>query len=150
MRRSLKRREKCEALLLRKGAKDDLFSHAFLGDLPRLEAELERNPESAQAFDPAVDALQITPIHHALAGAREGALRTLLACISRTEQPLLGGGRALRMAVAQEEVAMVRLLLESGADARSVAAGRWVLHPELAITISNAGGGADRSEAGSD
>jgi len=140
-----KRRKESEALLLKAGAKEDVFTHAFLGDIPRLEAELKRSPESAQAFDPAVDALEITPVHHAVAGNREEALRALLARVARAKKPLLAGARALREAAAHENVAMVSMLLESGANAESIGAGRWVLHPELAKIISKAGGSVERS-----
>ncbi len=42
---------------------------------------------------------------------------------------------------------MVSLLLEHGADAKSIGAGRWVLHPELAPMLSRAGAEVERSGA---
>jgi truncated hemoglobin YjbI/ankyrin repeat protein len=134
-----------EALLLRSGAREDVFTHAFLGDLGRLEADLAREPSSAQAIDPAVDALEITPVHHAVAGERALALRLLLAHASRAHEPVGGGARALREAAAHENVEMVAMLLEHGAPASSIGAGRWVLHPELAPMLSRAGASVDRS-----
>jgi truncated hemoglobin YjbI len=140
-----RRRKEVEALLIRRGAKEDIFTHAFLGDLGRLQADLLREPSSAQTVDPAVDALEITPIHHAVAGARVDALRVLLLHISRGNEPLLGGARAIRHATALENVAMVAMLLKHDADATRVGPGRWVLHPELAPVLARAGAWVDRS-----
>jgi hypothetical protein len=42
---------------------------------------------------------------------------------------------------------MVERLLEAGADARAVGAGRWVLHPRLAPRLAQAGARVDRSGA---
>ena len=50
---------------------------------------------SAQMVDPAVDALEITPIHHAVAGSHVEALRLLLLHMSRANELLLGGARAV-------------------------------------------------------
>jgi truncated hemoglobin YjbI len=133
-----KRRTEIEALLIRHGAKEDIFTHAFIGDLARLREDLSH--ESAQAIDPAVDALEVTPVHHAVVGARLEALRMLL-----RSEPVLGGGRAVRDAVARADVAMVALLLDHGATATTIGAGRWVLHPELAPMLARAGASVDRS-----
>jgi len=140
-----KRRTKIEALLLRRGAKEDIFTHVFLGDLDRLHADIGRDPQAVQAIDPAVDALQVTPVHHAVAGGRVEALRTLLSAVSQANEPLLGGARAVRAAVERENVAMVAMLIEHGASAASIGAGRWVLHPELAPMLARAGASVDRS-----
>jgi len=141
----VKRRKEIEAILVRHGAKEDIFTHAFLGHLERLHQDLVREPSSSQTVDPAVDALEITPIHHAVAGARVEALRMLLLHRSQANEPLLGGARAVREAAAHENVPMVAMLLEHGADATRVGAGRWVLHPELAPMLSRAGACVDRS-----
>ena len=63
-----KRRIKIEVFLLCHGAKEDIFTHAFLGDLDRLREDIGRG--CGQVVDPAVDALQVTPVHHAVAGER--------------------------------------------------------------------------------
>jgi truncated hemoglobin YjbI/ankyrin repeat protein len=138
-----KRRTKIEALLLARGAKEDIFTHAFLGDLDRLQEDIARG--SVQVIDPAVDALQVTPVHHAVAAGRVDALRALLSAVSQSNEPLLGGARAVREAVACENVAMVTMLLEHGANAASIGEGRWVLHPELAPLLARAGASVDRS-----
>jgi truncated hemoglobin YjbI/ankyrin repeat protein len=140
-----RRRREIENLLIRHGATEDIFTHAFLGDLERLDDDLDCEPSSAQAADPAVDVLEITPIHHAVAGGRVDALRMLLSRASQPNEQLLGGSRALRRATEQESVAMVAILLEHGADATLIGAGRWVLHPELAPMLSRAGATVDRS-----
>ena len=141
----MKRRSAIETLLLRRGAKEDIFTHAYLGDLDRLHEDTGRDPGAVQAIDPAVDALQITPVHHAVAGGQVEALRVLLSRISQADAPLLGATRAVRAAVARESVAMLVMLLEQGTSASSVGAGRWVLHPELAPILARAGAGVDRS-----
>jgi truncated hemoglobin YjbI len=140
-----KRRTKIEALLLRRGAKEDIFTHVFLGDLDRLREDIGRDPRAVQGIDPAVDALRVTPVHHAVAGGRVGALRALLSRISQAHEPLLGAARAIRDAVARENVAMVAMLIEHGASPASVGAGPWVLHPELAPMLARRGASVDRS-----
>jgi truncated hemoglobin YjbI/ankyrin repeat protein len=140
-----KRRTEIEALLLRRGAKEDIFTHAFLGYLDGLDEDIGRDPRAVQAIDPAVDALQVTPVHHAVAGGRIEALRALLSGVSQANEPLLGGARAVRAAVRRENVAMVAMLLEHGASAAAIGAGRWVLHPELAPMLARAGANVDRS-----
>jgi truncated hemoglobin YjbI/ankyrin repeat protein len=135
-----KRRTEIEAVLIRHRANEDIFTHAFTGDLARLRDDLSREPSSAQASDPAVDALEVTPVHHAVVGGQLEALRLLLA-----DRPVLAGARAIRDAVAKTNVAMVALLLQHGATATTIGAGRWVLHPELAPMLARAGACVDRT-----
>jgi hypothetical protein len=97
----MKRRKEIEAVLLRHGAEEDIFTHALLGGLAGLREDLAHLPSAAQANDPAVDALAITPVHHAVAGRRVEVLHDLLAAASRVNESLRGGTRALGMAVAQ-------------------------------------------------
>jgi truncated hemoglobin YjbI/ankyrin repeat protein len=139
-----KRRSKVESRLIEAGAKADVFTFAFLGDLAALEAELDQDRALAQAPDPAVDVLDITPVHHAIAGRRPEALRVLLA---RVAEPLAAAGRALRGAAERNDAAMVELLLARGADATKVGAGRWVLHPSVAPLLAANGARAGRSGA---
>jgi truncated hemoglobin YjbI/ankyrin repeat protein len=141
----LKRRKDIEVVLLRHGAKEDIFTHAFLGDLGALEEDLAHEPLSAQATDPAVDALEITPVHHAVAGGHVDAPRVLLARALDAKQPLRGAKHALSLAVAHENVAIVAMLLDHGADATTIRAGRWVMHPELSSMLSRAGARIDQS-----
>jgi truncated hemoglobin YjbI len=140
----LKRRKAVEPILLQRGAREDVFTHAFLGDLTRLKRDLHADRSLAQATDPAVDALTITPVHHAVAGDQPEALGLLL---SECDGPILNASRALTYAVARQNVVIVRLLLDHGATASSIGAGRWVLHPVLAPILSGAGARVDRSGA---
>ena len=64
----MKRRSAVESLLLAAGAREDVFTSAFLGDLTSLAQILTADPSLAQATDPAVDVLDITPVEHAVAG----------------------------------------------------------------------------------
>jgi ankyrin repeat protein len=125
--------------LLRRGARDDIFTAAFLGDLPLLRQLLAERPSLAQVSDPATDVLTITPIHHAVGGDQLPTLRVLL---DHTKEPVRTGARALRAAAARGNRAMVELLLEGGADAHAVGAGRWVLDPEIAPRLAASGASA--------
>jgi len=141
-----KRRKEIEVLLLEHGAKEDIFSHAYLGDVPRVTLDLKDDPNASQQVDPAVDALAITPIHHAVAGTRVDALRALLSVVSSNDG-IVGGERALRAAAERGSVDLATLLLDRGVKATSIGAGRWVLHPKLAPLLSEAGASVDRSGA---
>jgi truncated hemoglobin YjbI/ankyrin repeat protein len=138
----MKRRSAVESLLMAAGAHEDVFTSAFLGDLTSLARMLAADPNLAQATDPAVDVLDITPVEHAVAGGQVVALRLIL---DHVAHPLPGGVRALRGAAAQGSLAMAELLLEHGADATRIGVGRWVLHPELAPLLASRGAAIDSS-----
>jgi hemoglobin len=127
------------ASLLRRGARDDIFTAAFLGDVAYLRQLLTDRPALAQVPDPAADALTITPIHHAVAGGGMPALGILL---EHTTEPVLSGGRALRATAQRGNREMIDRLLDSGADAMAVGAGRWVLDAEIAPRLAGAGASA--------
>ena len=137
----MKRRAAVESLLLAAGAHEDVFTSAFLGDLTPLARMLTGDPGLAQAADPAVDILDITPAEHAVAGRQASALRLLL---DHVPGPL-PYVRALRGAAAQGSLAMAELLLAHGADATGIGVGRWVLHPELAPLLASRGAAIDSS-----
>ena len=138
----MKRRAAVESLLMAAGANEDVFTSAFLGDLTSLARMLTADPSLAQAADPAVDVLDITPVEHAVAGGQPAALRLIL---DHVAHPLPGGVRALRGAAAQGSLAMAELLLAHGADATRIGVGRWVLHPELAPLLASRGAAIDSS-----
>src|SRR3984893_9005909 len=138
----MKRRSAVESLLMAAGASEDVFTSAFLGDLTSLARMLAADPNLAEATDPAVDVLDITPVEHAVAGGQVAALRLIL---DHAAHPLPGHVRALRGAAAQGSLAMVELLLAHGADATRIGAGRWVLHPELAPLLASRGASIDSS-----
>jgi truncated hemoglobin YjbI len=138
----IKRRSAVESLLSAAGAREDVFTSAFTGDLSALARMLAACPRLAQTPDPAVDVLGITPVDHAVAGGQAAALRLIL---DHVTHPLPGYARALRGAAAQGSVPMAELLLARGADATRIGAGRWVLHPELAPLLASRGAAIDRS-----
>ena len=138
----MKRRSAVESLLVTAGAHEDVFTSAFLGDLPSLARMLTADPGLARATDPAVDVLDITPVEHAVASGRTSALRLIL---DHIEHPRAGYVRALRGATAQGSLAMAELLLARGADATRIGVGRWVLHPELAPLLASRGAVIDSS-----
>ncbi len=138
----MKRRSAVESLLMAAGAHEDVFTSAFLGDLTSLARMLTAHPGLAQATDPAVDVLDITPVEHAVAGGQASALRLIL---DHAAHPPTGYVRALRGAAAQGSVAMTELLLAHGADATRIGVGRWVLHPELAPLLASRGAAIDSS-----
>jgi truncated hemoglobin YjbI len=138
----LKGRATVESLLLAAGAHEDIFTAAFLGDHSHLARMLGADPRLAQAIDPAVDAVEITPVEHAVAGGQTSALRLIL---DHVTPPVRGSVRALRGAVAQGNLAMTEVLLAHGADATRIGTGRWVLHPQLAPLLASRGAAIDSS-----
>ena len=138
----MKRRSAVESLLLAAGAHEDVFTSAFLGDLSSLARMLAAEPGLAQASDPAVDVLEITPVEHAVAGGQPAALRLIL---DHAADPPARCARALRGAVAQGSRPMAELLLAHGADATRIGVGRWVLDPELAPLLASHGAAIDSS-----
>lgn len=132
----LRYRSAVEQILLQAGAHDDVFTAAFLGDLPLLHAMLGADAALADACDPACDVLDVTPIDHAVAGRQTSALGLLL---DHVRPPLRSGVRALRGAAAKGDVPTVEMLLAHGADATKIGVGRWVLHPVLAPLLASRG-----------
>jgi truncated hemoglobin YjbI len=145
----MKRRRAAEAALMAAGAREDVFTSAFLGDRDSLARMLAADPGLAQAADPAVDVLAVTPVDHAVAGGQAGALRLLLghAGLDHAVDPAAGYARALRGAAAQGSAEMAGLLLARGADATRIGVGRWVLHPVLAPLLASHGAAIDSSGA---
>jgi hemoglobin len=141
------RQSEIGALLLRRAAREDMFTAAFLGDRPLIQRLLSERPSLAQVPDPATDMLTITPIHHAVAGYQLPTLRTLL---DHTNEPVRTGARALRAAAERGSREMIELLLEHGADARAVGAGRWVLDGQIAPLLAAAGASAGVGIGGED
>jgi truncated hemoglobin YjbI/ankyrin repeat protein len=140
-------RSQISAFLLRRGAREDVFTAAFLGDLPQVQRLLSERPSLAQVPDPATDVITITPIHHAVAGHQLSTLRTLL---DHTVDPIRTGGRALRAAAERGSREMIELLLEHGTDTCAVGAGRWVLDPDIAPLLASAGASAGLGTGGED
>lgn len=137
----MKRRSEVESLLVSAGAHEDVFTSAFLGDVASLAQMLSADPSLAQAPDPAVDVLDMTPVEHAVAGGQVAALQCILDHVPRP----LAGVRGLRGAAEKGSTQMAELLLTHGADATRIGVGRWVLHPELAPLLASHGASIDSS-----
>ncbi|GAA4979520.1 ankyrin repeat domain-containing protein [Actinopolymorpha pittospori] len=133
-----------EEVLLRAGAREDVFTAAFLGDVPVLTRLLDSDGSVAGEPDPATDVLAVTALDHAVGGGQLEALRLLL---RHRRSPLPDGVRALRGAAERSSPPMVELLLAHGADATRLGVGRWVLHPRLAPMLAGHGARIDSSGA---
>lgn len=132
----LKRKQAIVDLLQEHGALDDIFTAAALGDLESLRRQLKQNPDLANVSDPAQDVYRMTALHHAVENGRLEAAALLFeygAKVGRHSSELV------RTAAAQEDVELVRLLLDHGADATRVGPGRWVLHAEIAKLLDQSG-----------
>jgi len=66
------------APLVEHGAIDDVFTTAWLGDLPALLGHLERHPELVHASDPADDFQEVSLLCHAVCGGSIDAVKLLL------------------------------------------------------------------------
>jgi ankyrin repeat protein/truncated hemoglobin YjbI len=106
------------APLVEHGAIDDVFSAAWLGDLPALCGHVERHPELVNAIDPADDFQEVSLLCHAVCGGSTGAVELLLERGALVERHT---GQLLTMAVVMNRVDLVRLLIEHGADVERTA-----------------------------
>ncbi len=106
------------APLLEHGAIDDVFTAAWLGDLPALRGHLDRNPDLVHAIDPAEDFQEVTPLCHAVCGGSFDAAKLLLECGAEVKRH---SGKLLTLAVVLNRVDLVKLLIEHGADVQRTA-----------------------------
>jgi ankyrin repeat protein/truncated hemoglobin YjbI len=95
------------------GAADDVFTAAWLGDLPALRDHVERNPEFVNAIDPADDFQEVSLLCHAVSGGSTAAVRLLLERGALVERH---SGQLLTLAAVMNRVDLVKLLIERGAD----------------------------------
>lgn len=102
------------AYLLDQGAIIDIYTAAFLGDVPRVTALLDANPELVNAEDPAEDFLPRTPLHHAVSGGQHDAAVLLLA---RGAEVAQHSRWLLTYAAVRNRLDLVQLLLAHGAEA---------------------------------
>src|SRR5262249_38262752 len=65
------------APLVQHGAIDDVFTAAWLGDLPALRGHVDLNPELLNAIDPADDFQEVSPLCHAVCGGSIDAIELL-------------------------------------------------------------------------
>jgi ankyrin repeat protein/truncated hemoglobin YjbI len=105
------------APLVEHGAIDDVFTAAWLGDLPALHGHVERNPELVNAIDPADDFQEVSPLCHAVCGGSIDATKLLL---ERGAEVKRQSGKLLTLAVVMNRVDLVKLLIEHGADVERV------------------------------
>ncbi len=103
------------AYLLAQGAIIDIYTAAFLGDMPRVTALLDASPELANAEDPAEDFLPRTPLHHAVSGGQREVAALLLA---RGADVARHSRWLLTYAAVRSRLDLVQLLLAHGAEAR--------------------------------
>src|SRR5262249_2993475 len=101
------------APLVEHGALDDVFTAAWLGDLPALRGHLDLHPELVNAIDPADDFQEVSPLCHAVCGGSIDAGKLLLERGAEVERH---SGRVLTLAVVRNRVDLVELLIEHGAD----------------------------------
>ncbi len=106
------------ALLQEHGARDDIFTAAWLGDVPALRRHLDSNPEFVNAIDPVDDFQEVSVLCHAVRGGNSEAVKLLL---ERGAEVKRHSGKLLTLAVVMNRVDLVRLLLERGADVQRTA-----------------------------
>jgi ankyrin repeat protein len=99
--------------LVERGGIDDVFTAAWLGDLPALRGHVERNPEFVNAIDPADDFQEVSLLCHAVSGGSTGAVKLLLELGALAERH---SGQLLTLAAVMNRVDLVKLLIEYGAD----------------------------------
>jgi ankyrin repeat protein/truncated hemoglobin YjbI len=105
------------APLVEHGAKDDVFTAAWLGDLPALRGHVERNLELVNAIDPADDFQETSLLCHAVCGGSFEAVKLLL---ERGAEVKRYSGKLLTLAVVMNRVDLVKLLIDHGADVERV------------------------------
>ena len=101
------------APLLAYGAIDDVFTAAWLGDLPALRGHLDRHPELVNAIDPVDDFQEVSLLCHAVCSGNIDAVQLLL---DRGAEVQRNSGKLLTLAVVMNRVDLVKLLIEHGAD----------------------------------
>jgi len=103
------------APLVEQGAIDDVFTAAWLGDLPALRDHVDRNPALVNVIDPADDFQEVSLLCHAVCGGSVDAVRLLL---ERGAEVKRHSGQLLTLAVVMNRADLVKLLIENGADAQ--------------------------------
>jgi ankyrin repeat protein/truncated hemoglobin YjbI len=102
-------------VLLERGAIDDIFTAAWLGDLGALREHLERNPKLVDAIDPADDYQEVSLLCHAVCGGNIECVKLLLERGAPVERH---SGKLLTLATVMNRADLVRLLIEHGADVK--------------------------------
>jgi ankyrin repeat protein/truncated hemoglobin YjbI len=100
-------------LLLEHGAIDDVFTAAWLGDVPALSTYLDRNPKFVNAIDPADDFKEVSVLCHAVCSGNIDAIKLLIDSGAEVERH---SGKLLTLAVVMNRVDLVKVLIDHGAD----------------------------------
>lgn len=108
-------RDDIAALLRQHGAVYDWFSAAYVGDIDELARLFAADAELVRAEDPSDDFHRVTALHHAVTGGQRAAAAWL---IERGAEVVRHSMWLLAFAALRADVDLVRLLLESGAEAR--------------------------------
>ncbi len=101
------------APLVANGAIDDVFTAAWVGDLPSLCGYLDRNPQLVNVIDPVDDFQEVSLLCHAVCGGNTDAVKLL---IERGAEVARHSGKLLTLAVLMNRVDLVKLLIDHGAD----------------------------------
>jgi ankyrin repeat protein/truncated hemoglobin YjbI len=101
------------ATLVAHGARDDVFTAAWLGDLPALRDHLARDPALVHAIDPADDFQEGSLLCHAVYSGNLDAVTLLL---DRGAEVARHSGKLLTLAIVMNRVDLVKLLVDHGAD----------------------------------
>jgi ankyrin repeat protein len=99
--------------LVEHGAIDDVFTAAWLGDVPALRGHLDRNPQLVHAIDPVDDFQEVSLLCHAVCGGSIEAVKLLL---ERGALVPRHSGKLLTPAVLMNRADLVKLLIDHGAD----------------------------------
>ena len=103
--------------LVEHGAIDDVFTAAWLGDMPALRGDLDRNPDLVNAIDPVDDFQEVSLLCHAVCG---GSIDAVTLMLERGAEVNRHSGKLLTLAVVMNRVDLVKLLIEHGADVQRV------------------------------
>lgn len=103
--------------LVKHGAIDDIFTAAWLGDLPAVRDYITRNPDLVNAVDPVDDFQEVTVLCHAVCG---GDIETGKFLIDHGAEVEKHSGKLLTLAVVMNRLDLVQLLIDHKADVRRV------------------------------
>ena len=108
-----RKRQKIAAYLLQHGARTDVYSAAFLGEMETLRQGIETDPGAVNALHPDDSAWDVVPLHYAVAGEQAEAAAYLIGAGTDLARhgPLL-----LDMACRRGRLDLARRLVNGGAD----------------------------------
>ena len=122
-------------LLMSRGARIDVHTAAFLGDLDELGRLIDADPARVHETQRAEDVWPVTPLAHAVGAGRTGAVELLLARGAEVRPHSRG---LLDRAARIRRADLVKLLIDHGADPAEVIPGPWVADPAIARLLAAA------------